>query len=65
MSYQEKLNPWVISKLLPNMSQLTVNRFRRRNDADAYLKVLKQMHPHAKFAITFDMGQAKYASQGE
>jgi hypothetical protein len=65
MSYQEKLNPWVISKLLPNMSQLTVNRFRRRNDADAYLKVLKQMNPHAKFAITFDMGQREYASQGE
>ncbi len=31
MSYQQRLNPWVVNKLLPNLKQLTVSRFRRRN----------------------------------
>jgi hypothetical protein len=65
MSYQDKLSPWVVNKLLPNMKQLTVNRFRRRNDADAYLKMLRQMNPHAQFSVTFDMGNGEYASMGE
>ncbi|WP_421655122.1 hypothetical protein [Leptothermofonsia sp. ETS-13] len=59
MNYQQQLNPWVIHKLLPNLKQLTVTRFRRRNDAEAYLRVLKQTQPHAKFAITFDVGQGE------
>jgi hypothetical protein len=65
MSYQDKLSPWVVNKLLPNMKQLTVNRFRRRNDADAYLKMLKQMNPNAQFSVSFDIGNGEYASLGE
>lgn len=65
MSYQQQLNPWVIHKLLPNLSQLTVTRFRRRNDAEAYLRVLKQTQPHANFAITFDGGRGDYAAQAD
>ncbi len=65
MTYQQQLNPWVIHKLLPNLSQLTVTRFRRRNDAEAYLRVLKHTQPHSKFAITFDVGQEEYAGQVE
>jgi hypothetical protein len=65
MNYQQQLNPWVIHKLLPNLKQLSVSRFRRRNDAEAYLKVLKQDHPQAEFAITFDVGQAELAAQAE
>jgi hypothetical protein len=65
MSYQQQLSPWVINKLLPNLTQQTVTRFRRRNDADAYLKVLKQSQPHGKFEIFFDRGNGNYASQGE
>jgi hypothetical protein len=65
MNYQHKLTPWVIHKLLPDLKQLTVSRFRRRNDAEAYLKVLKQVQPNAHFAITFEMGQPEYAAQAE
>ncbi len=65
MNYQQQLNPWVIHKLLPNLKQLTVTRFRRRNDAEAYLKVLKQAHPQAQFAITFDVGQAELAVEAK
>jgi hypothetical protein len=65
MSYQDKLSPWVVNKLLPNMKQLTVNRFRRRNDADAYLKMLKEMNPHAHFSVSFDVGNGEFATVGE
>lgn len=66
MSYQQKLNPWVVHKLLPNLSQTTVSRFRRRNDAEAYLKVLRQMHPTATFEIAFEAPQANLVtSQAE
>ncbi len=59
MTYQQQLKPWVIHKLLPNLKQLTVSRFRRRNDAEAYVRMLKQDHPHAQFAIAFDAGQGE------
>ena len=65
MSYQHQLSPWVIHKLLPNLKQSTINRFRRRNDAEAYLKVLKQSQPHAQFAITFDSGQNELIGQAD
>ncbi|MBF2029333.1 MAG: hypothetical protein NW224_03005 [Leptolyngbyaceae cyanobacterium bins.302] len=65
MSYQQRLNPWVVNKLLPNLKQLTVSRFRRRNEAEAYLKALKQMQPQSHFALLFDVGNGEYASVGE
>jgi len=65
MSYQQRLNPWVVNKLMPNLKQLTVSRFRRRNEAEAYLKALKQMQPQSNFALLFDVGNGEYASVGE
>ncbi|EKQ69014.1 hypothetical protein OsccyDRAFT_1618 [Leptolyngbyaceae cyanobacterium JSC-12] len=65
MSYQQRLNPWVVNKLLPNLKQLPVSRFRRRNEAEAYLKALKQMQPQSHFALLFDVGNGEYASVGE
>lgn len=65
MTYQQRLTPWVIHKLLPNLSQMTISRFRRRTEAEAYLKLLKQNQPHAQFEITFDLGVGELASQGE
>jgi len=65
MSYQQQLSPWVIHKLLPNLKQLTITRFRRRPDAEAYLKMLVQSQPHSQFAITFDRGHGEYAAQAE
>jgi hypothetical protein len=55
MTYQEQLNPWVIHQLLPNLTRTTVSRFRRRNEAEAYLKVLRQIRPNVQFAIAFEV----------
>lgn len=54
MNYQEQLNPWVIHQLLPDLKRSLVMRFRRRVDAESYLKVIQQMRPKAQFAIAFE-----------
>ncbi|NET57948.1 MAG: hypothetical protein F6K47_17860 [Symploca sp. SIO2E6] len=54
MTYLERLSPWCIIKLLPNMQRLTVARFRRRGDAEAHLRILRRLIPHANFTIIYD-----------
>lgn len=54
MNYQEQLNPWVINQLLPDLTRSLVMRFRRRVDAESYLKVVQQMRPQCEFAIVFE-----------
>ncbi|MBW4417871.1 MAG: hypothetical protein KME13_01430 [Myxacorys californica WJT36-NPBG1] len=53
MTYQDQLTPWIIYQLLPNAERQVVTRFRRRNDADGYLKVLRQTRPNAEFVVAF------------
>jgi hypothetical protein len=54
MSYKEQLNPWVVHQLSPDLTRSAVSRFRRRNEAEAYLKVMKQLRPKSSFAIAFE-----------
>ncbi|HEY9599181.1 MAG TPA: hypothetical protein V6D33_16060 [Cyanophyceae cyanobacterium] len=56
MTYQKRLSPWLIIRLQPNLKHITVARCRRRCDAEGHVRVLKQMIPHAQFAIVFDCG---------
>lgn len=55
MVYKERLCPWVITRLLPNMQRSVVCRFRSRSDADGHLQVLRQLIPNADFVIIFDL----------
>lgn len=64
MNYQEQLNPWVIHQLLPNLNSSTVARFRRRTEAESYLKVIQQMRPQVQFAIAFDSSLNRPAKSG-
>ena len=57
MLYHDRLHPWCIIQLLPNSRTIIVHRFRRRNDADAYMKVLCRMNPDAIYQIMFDAQQ--------
>jgi hypothetical protein len=54
MTYQEKLNPWIIIRKQPDQQQLIVARFRRRTDAEGHLRILKHMVANAEFAIVFE-----------
>lgn len=54
MSYQDQLNPWVVYQLLPDLTRSIVIRFRRRNEAEAYLRVLSQLRPKVQFTLSFE-----------
>ncbi len=53
-SYQQRLHPWLIIQQLPHMQHLTVARFRKRPEAEAYLKALQRLTPDASYQIMFD-----------
>lgn len=53
-TYRERLNSWAIARLLPNMQRVIVGRFRSRSDAEGHLVRLRQLIPHASFAVVFD-----------
>ena len=63
MSYFEKLHPWCIIRHLPNMQNSVVARFRRRNDAEAHLQVLRRLIPSVTFTIIFDVTPAAKTPQ--
>ncbi len=54
MPYKERLTPWVLVRLLPNMQRLTVGQFRTRSDADGHLQILRRLIPNAKFVVMFN-----------
>jgi hypothetical protein len=54
MTYQQQLHPWCIIRLLPQMQRLIIARFRRRNDAEAHMQVLRRLEPIAQYEIIFD-----------
>ncbi len=55
MKYEEILHPWVIVRQLSGMQNVTVKRFRRRNDADECLKALRRLSPQTEFIVMFDV----------
>jgi hypothetical protein len=65
MTYQDQLTPWVIYQLQPNHEPQIVTRFRRRNDADSYLKVLKQTRPNVEFVVAFSAKTTPAQDQNE
>ena len=61
MPYRERLNPWVLVRLLPNMQRVTVGQYRNRSDADGHLQIIRRLMPNAEFVVMFnpDMLQPK------
>ncbi|MBF2047745.1 MAG: hypothetical protein EDM05_037430 [Leptolyngbya sp. IPPAS B-1204] len=54
MNYAERPQPWCIIRLQPNLQHSVLNRFQRRTDAEAHLKMLQQMTPSASYTVMFD-----------
>jgi hypothetical protein len=54
MPYKQRLNRWLVVRLLPNMQRITVAEFFRHSDADGYLRIVRQLIPKAQFAIVFN-----------
>jgi hypothetical protein len=54
MTYYNRLHPWCIIRLLPNMQRTVIARFRKRNEAEAHRNALQRLNPDAQYAIVFD-----------
>jgi hypothetical protein len=54
MSYKDRLNSWLVVRLLANMQRKVVARCRTRSDADGHLQVLHRLMPDAEFTVVFD-----------
>lgn len=54
MTYKTKLQPWCIVRQFPEMQQVIIERFRRYQDADAHLKILRRLTPNSSFVVMFD-----------
>ena len=65
-TYHQQLHPWCIVRLLSNMQQRVLARFRRRNDAEAHLRILRQQAPSLCYEIMFDAAphQAELPEEG-
>lgn len=55
MPYSDQLSPWVVYRLLPNFQRILLERFRKRNNAEDYARVLKQIQPQIELAILFEV----------
>ncbi len=56
MNYFDQLHPWCLMRLLPNLQNQVIARFRKRNDAEAHMRVLRQLTPGVRYEIVFDVG---------
>ncbi|MEM6522080.1 MAG: hypothetical protein AAF722_22435, partial [Cyanobacteria bacterium P01_C01_bin.70] len=58
MTYQTQLRPWCIVRQLPEKKHTVVNRYRRYQDADALVKLLRRQKPNSKFLVMFEPPEA-------
>ena len=54
VSYRQRLHPWCVICLLPNMQRAVVSRTRQRNVAEHYLRLFQRLHPEASYILLFD-----------
>ncbi|MBE9042583.1 hypothetical protein IQ235_17580 [Oscillatoriales cyanobacterium LEGE 11467] len=53
-TYSNKLRPWAIARLLPNMQQEIVARFRTQSDANGHRSCLSRQIPQDRYVVFFD-----------
>ncbi|AVH71131.1 hypothetical protein [Nostoc sp. 'Lobaria pulmonaria (5183) cyanobiont'] len=54
MTYFEQLHPWCIIRKLSSKDSKVIARFRRHNDATAYLQVLQKQMANVKLVVKFN-----------
>ncbi|MBF2049773.1 MAG: hypothetical protein EDM05_027965 [Leptolyngbya sp. IPPAS B-1204] len=63
MSYRDRLYPWCIVRHLPNAQNEMVERFRQRGEAEAYLRILKQLLTASDHSLIFDPAEDPQTSR--
>jgi hypothetical protein len=59
MTYRDRLNRWLVIRLLPKMQRVTLVRCYRESDADGYVRVLRRLMPDEEFIVVFDPGESQ------
>ncbi len=59
MTYRDRLERWLVIRLLPKMQRVTLVRCYRESDAAGYVQVLRRLIPDGEFIIVFDPGESK------
>ncbi|MEB3211601.1 MAG: nucleoside triphosphate pyrophosphohydrolase [Leptolyngbyaceae bacterium] len=54
MIYHSSLHVWAIVRRLPQMQRVIVSRFRKREDAESYLRIVRRHTLDGDFVIVFD-----------
>ncbi len=52
--YRARLFPWAVMRLLPNCQRSVLARFRKRNQAEEYVRSLRRLHHDWVCEIVFD-----------
>ena len=52
--YRERLFPWSVVRLLPDCQRSVLARFRKRNQAEEYVRSVKQVNSDWDCTIVFD-----------
>lgn len=50
---KSNIHPWQIVRTDPNQDPQVIARFRRRNDADEYLRIVRRSQPSHHYEIVF------------
>jgi hypothetical protein len=54
MAYEDRLKPWVVVLLLPNMQRIDVARFHAFSDAEGHTQTLRQLDPSKRYEVMFE-----------
>jgi hypothetical protein len=55
--YGERIQRWVVVRLLPNFKHQDLARFHKCSDAEGYCQVMRRLHPEGRFEVMFDPGE--------
>ncbi len=56
MPYKQRLNSWMIVRLLPNLQRSVLGRFCSWSDADGQIRILRQLLQSDRLIVVFDPG---------
>jgi hypothetical protein len=54
MTYRDRIQRWLVVRLLPNMQRAVIARHAKKSDADGYVQALRRLEPNGKFVVLFD-----------
>lgn len=54
MLYRDRLQRWLVVRLLSDMQRVTIATFYYRSDAEGYVQVMRRLIPEGAFVVLFN-----------